>query len=200
MAVGGWRIEGWHGGVWIARRSGWGGAPSLPGWAEQIDPAEAAWRVDSWFPEGWGIGGREAASLAEIAAALGEAPLGEIDGDALPRLKEILREALRDGRLLAARPVLPPPGGGLLEAEDEAPPQPAARAAQETTWTEIVLVDDSDPPEPVPNVRYRVELPDGSLREGRLDAKGRARITGIAPGTCLVSFPDLDEREWRRLG
>ena len=49
---------------------------------------------------------------------------------------------------------------------------------------------------PVPGVRYTVKLPDGSERSGRLDRNGFARISGIDPGTCEVSFPDLHGPEW----
>jgi len=29
-----------------------------------------------------------------------------------------------------------------------------------------------------------------------LDGKGRARFTGIDPGTCQITFPDFDAKEW----
>ncbi len=32
---------------------------------------------------------------------------------------------------------------------------------------------------------------------GYLDSNGRARIDGIDPGVCEVSFPDIDANEWR---
>jgi len=65
------------------------------------------------------------------------------------------------------------------------------------TWLEIVLVDEDDPSQPVPFQRYRVELPDGTVHEGQLDADGKARLEGVAAGDCKVTFPDLDEAEWR---
>ena len=66
---------------------------------------------------------------------------------------------------------------------------------EEKTWIEVELLDDLG--EVVPNERYRLRLPDGSIREGRLDANGRARVDGIDPGTAQVCFPDIDANDWR---
>jgi hypothetical protein len=66
----------------------------------------------------------------------------------------------------------------------------------EATWIEIVLNDGGQPPRPVPFQRYRVESPDGTILEGALDADGKARVAGVSPGVCKVTFLDLDEQEW----
>jgi len=65
-----------------------------------------------------------------------------------------------------------------------------------TSWVEIELVDDEGLP--VAFEAYLVELPDGSPIEGTLDGRGQARIEGIDPGTCKVSFPDRDAKDWKR--
>lgn len=62
------------------------------------------------------------------------------------------------------------------------------------SWVEIELVGEDD--EPIPGARYRVTLPGGAVREGELDEDGRARLDGVPPGACRVSFPELDERAW----
>jgi type VI secretion system secreted protein VgrG len=63
-------------------------------------------------------------------------------------------------------------------------------------WIEIELVDEDG--QPVPGERYRITLPDGTtLAEGTLDGKGFARVHGIDPGTCKVTFPNLDGAAWR---
>lgn len=85
---------------------------------------------------------------------------------------------------------------GQLTAMAQAAPgtrmiQPCASTA---TWIGIELRDDDD--SPVTGERYCVLLPDSSRIEGRLDREGRAHIDGIVPGTCQVSFPDIDAREW----
>ncbi len=60
-------------------------------------------------------------------------------------------------------------------------------------FVEIELLDDNDAP--VPDEPYRVTLPDGSVRSGALDRKGRARVDGVPAGVCKVSFPGLDRSE-----
>lgn len=60
-------------------------------------------------------------------------------------------------------------------------------------WLELELLDDQD--QPVANEPYRVTCPDGAIREGALGKNGRARLEGITPGTCRVTFPKLDAKE-----
>jgi hypothetical protein len=51
---------------------------------------------------------------------------------------------------------------------------------------------------PVPGEQYRITLPDGStLAEGTLNEKGCARIDGIDPGSCKVTFPKLHKDAWK---
>jgi type VI secretion system secreted protein VgrG len=64
------------------------------------------------------------------------------------------------------------------------------------SWIEIELVDDHK--DPVPGEKYRITLPDGeTVAEGTLDEKGLARVDGIEPGTCQITFPDLDKDAWK---
>lgn len=66
-----------------------------------------------------------------------------------------------------------------------------------TSWIEIQLVDEED--NPVPGEVYRIILPDGqTVAEGTLDENGFARVNGIDPGTCQITFPDLDQEAWER--
>lgn len=63
-------------------------------------------------------------------------------------------------------------------------------------WIEIELLDQDN--KPVPGEPYRITLPDGqTLAEGTLDEKGFARVDGIDPGTCKVTFPQRDKRSWK---
>ena len=65
-------------------------------------------------------------------------------------------------------------------------------------WIEIELVGDDD--KPIPNEAYIVVFPDGKETRGRLNKAGFARISSIAqPGTCKVSFPNLDTDAWERI-
>jgi hypothetical protein len=66
--------------------------------------------------------------------------------------------------------------------------------AAEQTWVEISLIGEDG--SPIPGARYRIQLPDGSVREGALDAAGLCRIDAIDPGSCVVTFPDLDQDAW----
>jgi type VI secretion system secreted protein VgrG len=66
------------------------------------------------------------------------------------------------------------------------------------SWIEIELVDEED--KPVPGMAYRITLPDGeTVAEGTLDEKGLARVEGIEPGSCKVTFPTLDKDAWEAL-
>ncbi|MEW5931331.1 MAG: carboxypeptidase-like regulatory domain-containing protein, partial [Gemmatimonadota bacterium] len=77
-------------------------------------------------------------------------------------------------------------------------PVRAAPAPQpQLDWIEIRLVGEDDTP--IPGARYRVVLPDGTQRQGTLDDAGLARLDGIPPGTCRVSFPELDRDAWTPL-
>lgn len=201
MAMGRWRVDGSLGHLWLVQSSRWRGELNEPGWGAALGAEAAAHQVDVWFPDGWGDD-PGASTLANIAAALGEEILWSHDGAARRRLKGLVRQALRDGRLIAVRVGMPAaPGGAEVEdaAGNEANTAPIERAPRDdTTWIEIVLVDEADPPQPVPFRKYRIELPDGEVREGQLDAQGKAMIRGIDPGTCQVAFADLDESVWQR--
>ncbi|MFO0618476.1 MAG: hypothetical protein U0414_38135 [Polyangiaceae bacterium] len=75
-------------------------------------------------------------------------------------------------------------------------PLPLPLPEAKKTWIEIVLLDERRRPnakEP-----YRVMVPDGSPRSGTLDENGFARIDGIDAGSCKVTFPEIDGREWGR--
>ena len=58
-------------------------------------------------------------------------------------------------------------------------------------WIEIELIGEDD--EPIPNEAYKVILPDGSEKEGKLDKNGWARIENQLIGEWEVTFPELDK-------
>jgi hypothetical protein len=73
-------------------------------------------------------------------------------------------------------------------------PQPTQHCPPKT-WIEIVLVDEKG--HPVPGVHYSIHVPGSqSPHEGTLDEQGLARVDGIDPGTCKVTFPELDKDFW----
>jgi hypothetical protein len=112
-------------------------------------------------------------------------------------MREALLEAVERGELVVFETTLPGRGLAVAEAVDTAPAKkPAPAPKQDTSWIGIVLFDDDEPPKPVPFANYKIELPDGAVRTGMLDANGRARLDGIDPGNCKVSFPSFDRRDW----
>jgi len=62
-------------------------------------------------------------------------------------------------------------------------------------YIEIKLLDDDG--NPVAGEPYKITLPDGTtVADGTLDDKGYARVDNIDPGTCQVTFPNLDKDAW----
>lgn len=75
--------------------------------------------------------------------------------------------------------------------------KPCKPDPEKKSWIEIELVDEEK--QPVPGERYKITLPDGEkIAEGTLDEKGFARVEGIDPGTCKITFPDLDKEAWEK--
>ena len=64
-------------------------------------------------------------------------------------------------------------------------------------WIEIELVDEKN--QPVSGETYRIVLTDGTVAEGTLNSQGKARYDGIPPGSCRVTFPNLDKEAWERV-
>ena len=141
-----------------------------------------------------------------LAAASGHAPRLRWADDAA-HIGRRIEEAFRVGTLVLVRPRrerAAASGGAApkkddasaLRAKSPAPPAPANKppATSAKTWIEFLLVDQED--KPVPNERYKIKVTDGSVREGRLDEDGRVRINNIDPGNCMISFPDLDAKDW----
>lgn len=62
------------------------------------------------------------------------------------------------------------------------------------SWIEVQLVGEDD--SPIPGEAYEIRLPGGTLVSGTLDDQGSVRIDALAPGTCKVSFPNLDKDAW----
>ena len=75
------------------------------------------------------------------------------------------------------------------------PPTKEEVQQKDLTWIEIELLDPSG--EPVPGEPYVIELPDGTVSSGILDSRGMARVDGIDPGTCKVSFPRRHDKAWK---
>lgn len=183
-----WRVGSFPEEVWIVESSH--GRP--PAGSQPVPSAVALARMDDWIPSG-SLG---ATLLREIAEAAGDAR------GALPRtdravLLSIARTAISRGRFSAhsvRRPLAAPakqqPGPGPN-------PGPSPGPQPQKTFVAIMLQTDEPTPKPVAFKRYKIELPDHTTREGMLDANGCARVEGIDPGTCKVSFPDFHKDDWQ---
>lgn len=161
------------------------GADLLPG-ETPISP-EMAWQI---FERAINHP-RDPMQLAAIVAALSP---GGVRAQSSLR-QAALRKAIYDGTLaLLTRPkelsarAAEPAGASVAEQLKE------ARAV--TTWVEMELVDMAG--KPVPGAKYLCMLPDGAMRDGALDGKGRVRFDSIQPGTCAFTFPELDGEAWER--
>lgn len=85
---------------------------------------------------------------------------------------------------------------GSAKTKPHQPPKSKEEKAAKKSWIEIQLVDKKG--QPVPGEAYRVTLTDGeTVAEGTLDEKGFARVDGIEPGTCKVTFPNLEKQAWK---
>ncbi len=62
------------------------------------------------------------------------------------------------------------------------------------TWVEFRLLDLAG--DPLADVRYEIEMSDGTTEEGTTDAGGKARHDDIVAGACTITFPDLPDRLW----
>lgn len=66
------------------------------------------------------------------------------------------------------------------------------------TWVKIALIDMQG--KPIPGERYRITLPGATQPvEGTLDNRGEAAHYDIDPGTCKITFPDLDIEAWEHV-
>jgi hypothetical protein len=175
--------------IWLV--PSFGGTPP-PAEAARLDPEAASLRLDTWsFRRSL-----SRSTLTEIVQHL-EPHLRSTASAEIAWLRDRIDDALRSRRLTAYvlyRAIASSGAAALIEATPviESPPPPK----ETTTWIAIQLRNKKG--EAVAFKRYRIELPDGSRREGMLDAKGLAGVDGIAePGMCQVSFPEFDATEWR---
>ena len=114
--------------------------------------------------------------------AQGRAYFGDLD----PGSAEI-RWPDRDGDAVTAAP----PQGQRSVGTSTSPDAAGTEARRERTWVAIALTDMDDVP--IPHERYWIKLPDGTVREGVLDAQGSAWFDDLDPGQCVIRWPDRDE-------
>lgn len=186
-----WRIPGGDPDLYIVRE------PDQRACEEPLDPAVAYPILDRWAANR--DGRRE---LLEIYYALRVPYLGHnpVDSIVQQTVQPRLRDAFKRGELLLIR--IPPMGIGaaavdalLAPAQARAPAPPPRQTAK--TWVEVHLVDMEG--NPVGGKHYLIKTPSGAVEEGNLDSNGRVRLNNLDPGTCMISFPDLDREAWERV-
>jgi uncharacterized Zn-binding protein involved in type VI secretion len=64
-----------------------------------------------------------------------------------------------------------------------------------TDWIEVEVVDTDG--KPLPYQKVRITDSTGSMRTLYSGVDGLVRVEGIAPGTCKITMPDLDESAWK---
>ena len=112
--------------------------------------------------------------------------LRNLDGE----LRRTLRRAAETGRLGIERVERAPwPFPDTLEDPQPAP-EPAPHVDEELAFVAFRLVDQDG--QPVPRRAVHLVLADRSEQEGFVDGEGRFRLDGVAPGSCKLTFPDLD--------
>jgi N-acetylmuramoyl-L-alanine amidase len=83
-----------------------------------------------------------------------------------------------------------------LDGEDEPVlgPDPNGEAAPRSkSWVGLTLVDQEAAP--VPNRKYRIVAPDGTMHDGTLDSKGAAILRDLDPGNCQIWCPYVEPHE-----
>jgi hypothetical protein len=113
----------------------------------------------------------------------------------------LLRERTPAGavRRVGAVLRLEPPGQRPAPPAKPAPERPRIpEPKREPTWIEISLVDEAG--DAVAEEAVLIVDPSGARQTLTTDEHGVARLGGIEPGICDVSFPRIDGREWARFG
>jgi hypothetical protein len=87
--------------------------------------------------------------------------------------------------------------GAIAKQGQDPAPDTVMPCSVSLTWIEIRLIDMEG--NAVPGEPYCVIDPNQEKHEGKLDQTGRARIDGIPPGSCEITFPKRDREAWDRV-
>jgi hypothetical protein len=93
----------------------------------------------------------------------------------------------------------PPPDASSAPTLKRAPgagPAPAKKEREEPHWIEIAVTNESGAV--MAGVAYLILTAEKQQHGGVTDSRGRARLDDIVAGPCQISFPDLDDDEWKR--
>jgi hypothetical protein len=82
--------------------------------------------------------------------------------------------------------------GAGAGAGSRSPARGAGALDEARTWVAIELLGEDDAP--LGGEAYWIKLPGGAIREGTLDASGRAYFDDLDPGDCEIRWPGLDRQ------
>lgn len=159
---------------------------------EHLEPRHALAVLERWTWDDF--------RLVESLHDRAHGPPADLDPD---RRREKMLDALtRDvemGRLVFHRERLEPGAAGTEPVQPAPPPDrpPATPWRPASTWIEVALVEGDTP---VRGERVLIVDPAGQQHVTPTNDEGVARVEGIEPGICDVSFPRIDGREWVRRG
>jgi len=169
-----------------------GDRPTLKGWSP-LPPLFARPAIEYAFTT------TASSVVFDLYAAVGgptRPGLGQVASLELRReITRRLDEAFRTGTLIAYR--RNPPNIPHIKGDDPHPVDPVPddpKKEDPESYVNIRLVGEDG--NAIPNERYKITLPDGTSREGRLDSGGSATVRGRFAGQCKVTFPDLDASAW----
>jgi len=157
-----------------------------------VEDDQTAREIAAW------IAGNPAAR-AQIGEQMSRQPsFGGAAGTAVDSVSAwLLAEQLR---IYVRRPTVNEP---IAPKRPERPPErpqpssaPSRRAQVATHWIDIELVGEDGVG--ISGARYSIVTSAGVTLTGTTDEHGSARVDGISPGTCRVSFPDYDESAFKR--
>lgn len=83
------------------------------------------------------------------------------------------------------------------QARSQPPPTAVMACPNVRTWIEFRLLDFEG--NPIGGKQYRIKLPGGAIQAGVLGRSGSVRLDGIEPGTCTITFPEIDADAWERI-
>ncbi len=141
------------------------------------------------------IGGKPAARMGDSCAHGGTIVVGcptVLIGEVMPGAPPVIMP-----------PFAVPPQPEIKSSEKKTSSPPPKKSEQKsskkeekkkTDWIEVDVTDEDG--KPMIGEKYEIELPDGSIKRGVVDAKGKIKLEGVEPGTCKITFPEIDSGEW----
>lgn len=88
---------------------------------------------------------------------------------------------------------------GKQEIKTFKPEEAKDSEEKEKSWIALKLKD-KESGKGIAGEPYEVKLADGSVATGTLDSQGEAKVDGVDPGNCEITYPNLHEKKWDKTG